>query len=139
MKQDSSECSSHREIFLFLGKLKKGKLRFLSLCCGIYKLQHQETILHRRADIVQVGVLKNLTSSTGKHLCWSLILIKLRTPPMAASGCRVFTIEHQITRCYRESALLLKYQLSYISLRCEDCLKLLGNDAFAYFSIENNF
>ena len=26
------------------------------------------------------GVLKNLASFTGKHLCWSLTLLKLRTP-----------------------------------------------------------
>ena len=29
LKQDSSKCSSHRVIFLFLGKLKKVKLRIL--------------------------------------------------------------------------------------------------------------
>ena len=61
------------------------------------------------------GVLKNLASFTGKHLCWSLILLKLRTPPVAASDCivffsnySVFLIEYQITCCYRKIALLLK-------------------------------
>ena len=42
-----------------------------------------------------IRVLKNLASFTGKHLCWSLILIKLRTPPVAASDSSVFLIEYQ--------------------------------------------
>ena len=77
-----------------------------------------------------IRVLKNLASFTGKHLCWSLILIKLRTPPVAASDSSVFLIEYQ-TRAvtgYR------KYQSSYISLKYEDCLKLLGDNAFVYFA-----
>ena len=34
----------------------------------------------------EIGVLKNLGSFTGKHLGWSLILIKLRTPPVAVAN-----------------------------------------------------
>ena len=33
---------------------------------------------HRRCS-VEKGVLKNLRNFTGKHLCWSLFLIKLQT------------------------------------------------------------
>ena len=55
-----------------------------------------------------IGVLKNLASFTGKNLCCSFILIKLRTPPAAASDCSVFLIEYQITRCNRKIALRLK-------------------------------
>ena len=95
LNQDSSKCSSHRAIFLFLGKLKRSSWGFCSLCCSIYKLQHQETILRRsnRWQILfKIGVLKDLASATGKHLCWSLILMKLQTPPVAASDCSVFLI-----------------------------------------------
>ena len=55
-----------------------------------------------------IGILKNLASFTGKYLCWSLILIKLRTPPVAASDSSVFLIEYQITCCNRKIALRLK-------------------------------
>ena len=48
------------------------------MCCGIYKLQHQETILHRSShwQMSKVRVVKNLANFIGKNLCWSLILIK---------------------------------------------------------------
>ena len=35
--------------------------------------------------------------------------------------------------------MIKNYQLSYISLKYEDCLKLLEDNAFVYFLIENNF
>ena len=34
--------------------------------------------------LFKIGVLKNLASFTEKHLRWSLILINLRKPPVAA-------------------------------------------------------
>ena len=71
----------------------------------MYKLQSQDAILHSRADDIQNSVLKNL-SFTGKHVCWSLILITLQTPPVAASDCSVFSIDYQITCYYRKMALL---------------------------------
>ena len=44
----------------------------------------------------KIGVLKNFTIFTGKHLCWSLFLIKLqRTPPVAASAKILFYIIFQ--------------------------------------------
>ena len=47
-------------------------------------------MLHRSSRwqmLFKKGVLKNLVSFTGKHLCWSLTLLKLRTPLVAASDC----------------------------------------------------
>ena len=55
--------------------------------------------------LFKISVLKHSTSFIGKRLCWSLILIKLETPPVAAS---LFLIEYQIAWCYKKIALLLK-------------------------------
>ena len=41
------------QFIIFFGKLKKVNLKLLFFCCAIYKLQNQETILHRRADVVR--------------------------------------------------------------------------------------
>ena len=35
------------------------------------------------ADVLQKGVLKNVTNFTGKHLCWSFILMKLQARRLA--------------------------------------------------------
>ena len=55
--------------------------------------------------LFKISVLKYSKSFIGKRLCWSPILIKLETPPVAAS---VFLIEYQIAWCYKKFALLLK-------------------------------
>ena len=45
------------------------------------------------ADILQNGALKNFVNFTGKHLCWSLFLIKLQaTPLLPKTSGRLFLI-----------------------------------------------
>ena len=55
---------------------------------------HESILIGKKpfAEFFKIGVLKNYTIFTGKHLCWSLFLIKKPTPTQVFSSeyCKIF-------------------------------------------------
>ena len=64
---------------------KKGQVEVFAFCVVAF-VSYNTKIPYCPEEqmLFKIGVLKNSASFTGKHLCWSLILINLQKPPVAA-------------------------------------------------------